>query len=104
DSLADPQQDALRVAFGLMSGDAPDRFLVALGTLGLLAEVALKRPLLCIIDDAQWLDTASRQVLGFVGRRLVAESVLMLFAVRDPTEDFHLMGLPELVLAGLADN
>jgi tetratricopeptide (TPR) repeat protein len=104
DSLADPQQDALRVALGLISGDAPDRFLVALGTLGLLAEVALKRPLLCIVDDAQWLDAASAQVLGFVGRQLLAESVLMLFAVREPTEDRHLVALPELMLHGLGND
>src|SRR5580704_8111851 len=102
--LPGPQQNALRVAFGLLSSDAPDPFLVALGALSLMAEVALKRPLLCIVDDAQWLDAASRQVLGFVGRRLVAESVLMMFAIRSPTGDHHLEGLTELTLHGLADD
>jgi predicted ATPase len=79
ESLPYPQQNALRVALGLASGDAPDPFLVALATLSLLAEVALNRPLLCVIDDGQWLDAASRQVLGFAARRLLAEAVLMLF-------------------------
>ena len=101
--LPDPQQNALRVAFGLMSGDPPDRFLVGLATLSLLAEVALKRPLLCVVDDAQWLDAASGQVLGFVGRRLLAESVLMLFSIREPTEDRNLARLPSLMLSGLSD-
>ncbi len=104
DGIPDPQQNALRVALGLASGDAPDRFLVALATLSLLAEVARKRPLLCVVDDGQWLDAASRQVLGFVARRLLAEAVLMLFSVRDRTEDYHLMGLPELMLSGLTDH
>ena len=85
DALPDPQQNALRVAFGLTSGDAPDRFLVSLATLSLLAEVALARPLLCVVDDAQWLDAASGQVFGFVARRILAESVLMLFGFREPT-------------------
>jgi DNA-binding CsgD family transcriptional regulator len=102
--LPDPQRNALRVALGLMSGTPADRFLVALATLSLLAEVALERPLLCVVDDAQWLDAASGQVLGFVARRLLAESVLMLFAIREPTEDQHLVGLPELILHGLADD
>jgi hypothetical protein len=103
DRLPGPQQNALRVAFGLMSGDAPDRFLVALATLSLLAEVARDRPLLCVVDDAQWLDAASGQVLGFVGRRLLGESVLIVFAVRGLTAHGHLVGLPELTLHGLTD-
>ena len=103
DNLPEPQRDALHVAFGLTSGDPPDRFLVALATLSLLAEVARKRPLLCLVDDAQWLDAASGQVLGFVARRILAESVLMLFAIREPSEERYLAGLPELMLAGLAD-
>jgi hypothetical protein len=102
--LPAPQQNALRVAFGLASGDAPDRFLVALATLSLLAEVALRRPLLCVVDDAQWLDAASRQVFGFVARRILAESMLMLFSIREPTADRELAGLPELILHGLTDD
>src|SRR3954465_6615294 len=103
DALPEPQQQALGVAFGLSSGDAPDRFLVALAALSLLAEVGAERPLLCLVDDAQWLDGASAQVLGFVARRLLAESVGLVFAVRDPAEERGLVGLPELRLEGLAD-
>jgi DNA-binding NarL/FixJ family response regulator len=104
DNLPDAQQNALQVAFGLSLGDAPDSFLVALATLSLLAEVAQKRPLLCLVDDAQWLDAASAQALGFVARRLVAESVLVIFALRDPTEGHHFAGLPERTLHGLSDD
>jgi DNA-binding CsgD family transcriptional regulator len=102
-ALPEPQQAALRVALGLSTGAAPDRFLVALAALTLLAEVAVERPLLCLVDDAQWLDAASGQVLGFVARRLLAESVAIVFAVRDPADEPELTGLPELALGGLAD-
>jgi hypothetical protein len=103
DALPEPQRDALRVTFGLTSGDVPERFFVGLATLSLLAEMASKRPLLCIVDDAQWLDAASGQVLGFVARRILAESVLLFFGVREPTEDRNLLGLPDLTLPPLAD-
>src|ERR1700722_5973530 len=79
DALPDPQQNALRVSFGLSSGDVPDRFLVGLAALSLFAEVAEKRPLLCLVDDAQWLDAATSQVLGFIARRLLAESIAVVF-------------------------
>src|SRR4051812_38652886 len=104
DALPDPQQTALRVSFGLASGDAPDRFLVALAALTLFAEVAEERPLLCLVDDAQWLDAATSQVLGFVARRLLAESVAIVFTVREPSDDRELAGLPELSLGGLQDD
>src|ERR1700749_644010 len=104
-SLAEPERRGLSVAFGLTSGDSPDRFLVALAALSLLAEAAQERPMLCVVDDAQWLDQAPAQVLGFVGRRLLAEPVGLVFAVRtpapgDPAPDY-LAGLPELRLGGL---
>ena len=104
DALAEPQQVALSVALGLLSGDAPDRFLVALAALSLLAEVAAERPLLCFVDDAQWLDGPSRQVLGFIARRLLAESVAIVFSVREPSEERELVGLPELPLGGLPED
>jgi DNA-binding CsgD family transcriptional regulator len=104
DAIPPPQQRALRVALGLAAGDAPDRFLVALGALTLVAETAEDQPLLCFVDDAQWLDGESRQVLGFVARRLLAESVVMVFALREPSSDSELTGLPELQLAGLGES
>ena len=97
------QRDALGVAFGLRSGSAPDRFLVGLAVLGLLSEVAADRPLLCLVDDAQWLDRASAQALTFTARRLDAESVAMLFGTRDRAGEGGLAGLPGLAVAGLAD-
>src|SRR3954447_10036685 len=99
DRLPVPQCDALEITFGLRAGAAPDRFLVALATLSLYSEAARERPLLCVIDDAQWLDTASAQVVGFVARRLLAEPVVLLFATRETTE--ALADLPELLIEGL---
>src|SRR4051794_6623313 len=101
--LPAPQRAALSVALGLAAGPTPDRFLVALAALSLLSEVASERPLLCLVDDAQWLDAASGQVLGFVARRLLAESVGIVFAVRDPGEEPELAGLPQLPLGGLPE-
>jgi DNA-binding CsgD family transcriptional regulator len=103
-SLPEPQRVALGVALGLTSGATPDRFLVALAALSLLAEVAVERPLLCLVDDVQWVDAASLQVLGFVSRRLLAESVAIVFAAREGTEERELAGLPDLALGGLADD
>src|SRR2546421_5815062 len=99
--LPAPQRDALGAAFGLSAGHAPDRFLVGLAVLSLLAEVAAERPLVCLIDDAQWLDRASEQALEFVARRLVAESVALVFGVRPSAEEQLLAGFPELVVEGL---
>ena len=101
--LPDPQGDALSTAFGLGAGTAPDRYTVGLAALGLLSEVAEERPLVCLVDDAQWLDRASAQALAFVARRLLAESVALVFSVREPSEDQDLSGLPELAVTGLSD-
>jgi DNA-binding CsgD family transcriptional regulator len=101
--LPGPQRGALGTAFGMRDGDAPDRFLVGLAVLSLLADVAEERPLVCVVDDAQWLDAASAQTLAFVARRLGAESVGLVFGVREPSGERHLDGLAELVLAGLDD-
>jgi DNA-binding CsgD family transcriptional regulator len=103
DRLPAPQQEALGVAFGLRAGSAPDRFLVGLAVLGLLSDVATDQPLLCLVDDAQWLDQASAQALAFVARRLDAESVAMFFGTRHPDPTAGLVRLPELVLTGLPD-
>src|SRR5256714_1562809 len=101
DRLPAPQRDALQITFGVSAGAAPDRFLVALATLSLFSEAAQERPLLCVVDDAQWLDRASAQALGFVARRLLAEPVALLFAARETTDAFA--GLPELLIEGLDD-
>jgi DNA-binding CsgD family transcriptional regulator len=103
DRLPEPQRDALRTVFGLSGGAAPDRFLVALAVLGLLSEVAGEEPLVCLVDDAQWLDQASAQALAFVARRLVAESVALVFAVREPSAEQNFARLPQLVVGGLGE-
>jgi DNA-binding CsgD family transcriptional regulator len=101
DRLPAPQRDALGVAFGLRAGDAPDRFLVGLAVLSLLADVAAKQPLVCVVDDAQWLDRASAQALVFVARRLLAESVALVLVTRERSE--VLEGFQELAVEGLGD-
>jgi DNA-binding CsgD family transcriptional regulator len=100
--LPQPQRDALGVAFGLIANPAhptPDRFLVGLAVLGLLSEAAEERPLLCVVDDAQWLDRASARALAFVARRLLAEKIALVFAAREPGD--LLAGLPELHVLSL---
>jgi len=99
--LPEPQREALRTAFGLAEGPPPDRFLVGLAVLSLLCDVAGERPLVCVIDDEQWLDHASAQALGFIARRLAADPVGLVFAARVPGEE--LTGLRELTVAGLPD-
>ena len=101
--LPTPQREALGTAFGLTAGARPDRFLVGLALLSLLSDAAEERPLLCLIDDAQWLDRSSAQVLAFVARRLEADSIVLLFAERGPDELQDLAGLPGLQLDGLTD-
>jgi DNA-binding CsgD family transcriptional regulator len=101
DRLPVPQREALSTAFGLSVGPPPERFLVGLAVLGLLSEAADERPLVCLVDDQQWLDSASAQALGFVARRLAAESVGLVFAARDPGD--ALAGLPELSIEGLPE-
>jgi DNA-binding CsgD family transcriptional regulator len=99
--LPAPQRQALEIVFGLRDGPAPDRFLVGLGVLSLFSEVAEERPLLCIVDDAQWLDRASARTLAFVARRVLADPVGLVFAGREAGED--LRGLPELEVRRLSD-
>ena len=102
--LPAPQRDALAMVFGRSAGAAPDRFLVGLATLTLFAEVAEQQPLACIVDDAQWLDHASAQILGFVARRLLAERIAVVCAARTGIGDDVLAGLPELSIRGLGDS
>src|SRR3954453_1403724 len=99
DRLPAPQRDALGVAFGLRAGDAPDRFLVGLAVLSLFSEGAQERPLLCVVDDAQWLDRSSAQALVLAARRLVAESVALVLVTREPGNEIE--GLPTLAVKGL---
>ena len=99
--LPAPQCDAVRTAFGMSAGPAPDRFLLGLAILGLLADAAEERPVICIVDDEQWLDRASAQTLAFVARRLDTEAVALVFAARTPGDE--LAGLPELDVRGLRE-
>ncbi|PSL06091.1 regulatory LuxR family protein [Haloactinopolyspora alba] len=107
-ALPEPQQSALAVGLGRRSGDRPDPFLVGLATLGLLAEAADERPLLCVVDDAQWLDTVSLQMLAFVARRVHADPLALVFGLRDPARDSEtgalLADLPVLDVGGLPDD
>jgi DNA-binding CsgD family transcriptional regulator len=97
--LPDPQHEALSVVFGLRGGQPPNQFLVALAALNLLSDAAEERPLLCAVDDAQWLDDASTLAFAFVARRLLAEPITVLAVTRTPIEAFR--GLPELVVSGV---
>jgi hypothetical protein len=101
--LPAPQRDALATVLGMSTGPAPDRFLVGVATLTLVAEVAEQQPLICVIEDAQWLDQASAQVIGFVARRLLAERIALVGAARRSLGDHVLAGLPELAVEGLGD-
>jgi DNA-binding CsgD family transcriptional regulator len=100
-NLPSPQRDALTTAFGLSAGPPPDRFLVGLAVLSMLADAADEQPLVCIVDDTQWLDRVSAQTLAFVARRLLAERVALVFALREQSHDVDLKGLPELLIEGL---
>jgi DNA-binding CsgD family transcriptional regulator len=104
DHLPGPQRDALRLALGLSDGATPDRFLVGLAALTLLSDVADEQPLVCLVDDVQWLDRASVQALTFVARRLVAERIAMVFTIRTPSAEHELDGLPGLALNGIGDH
>ena len=104
DRLPTPQQAALATVFGLDTGPAPDPFLVALAALTLLSEVAERQPLICIVDDAQWLDAASAKILGFVARRLLAEPIAFVCALRTGSGDDVFDGLPVVTLGGLGDS
>jgi len=101
--LPEPQRNAIETAFGLSAGPQPDRFLVGLAVLSLLSDAAEEQPLVCLVDDVQWLDRSSAQVLAFVARRLGAESVVLLFAQRESVPVQELSGLPALPIAGLPE-
>jgi hypothetical protein len=101
DGLPAPQRQALRIVFGLSERPAPDRFLVGLAVLNVLSDAGEERPLLCVVDDAQWLDHASALTLAFVARRLLAEPVGLVFATREPREE--LQQLSELEVHGLTN-
>ena len=103
DRLPGPQHDALATVFGMHAGDPPDRFVVGLAVMSLLAEVAEERPLMCVIDDAQWLDRISAQTLAFVARRQLADPVGLVFAVRGEREDRVFVGQPTMTVRGLTD-
>jgi DNA-binding CsgD family transcriptional regulator len=103
DRLPDPQREAMEIAFSLNTGPPPDRFVVGLAVLGLLSEASEEEPLICVVDDAQWLDETSALALAFVARRLLAESVGLVFGVRQSVEMRELDGLPELMLGGLRE-
>jgi DNA-binding CsgD family transcriptional regulator len=102
--LPAPQRDALGTAFGMSAGTPPDRFLVGLAVLSLLADVAAQEPLICVVDDAQWLDEVSLQTLAFVARRLLAEQIGVVLAVREPSLESELVGLPQLTVEPLGDS
>ncbi|MFI7704341.1 AAA family ATPase [Nonomuraea sp. NPDC049480] len=104
DRLPAPQRDALGTAFGLSAGTPPDRFLVGLAVLNLLADVAVREPLVCLVDDAQWLDNVSAQTLAFVARRLLAEPIGLVLAVREHHLEPELTGLPQLEVGRLSDD
>ena len=104
DRLPTPQRNALSGAFGLRESSTPDRFIVGLAVLSLLSDLAEEQPLLCIVDDAHWLDAASAQALAFVARRLAAESVGLVLAVREPDDEGRFEGLPVLPVRGLEDS
>jgi hypothetical protein len=103
EALPAPQRQALTTALGLVDGPVPERFFVGLAVLSLLSAVAAHRPVLCLVEDAQWLDGASSQVLGLVARRVRAESVAILVALREPADGHDFDGLPDLRLEGLRE-
>src|SRR3954451_15720944 len=99
EALPAPQRQAMEIVFGVTAGEAPDRFLVGLAVLSLFSEATEERPLLCVVDDAQWLDRSSAHALVFAARRLLAESVALVLVTREPGDDLE--GLPKLAVEGL---